>query len=163
MKLKLLKPFNNRKGGGTLQIVGLILAGIALVTLISWVSLRGVDDLAKSRANTLCYRLADAIAETGEVNDAIQDDLYKSFNKLKGYTGDYTIEYYKYNYKSYGSKVYIGTSKNGSKVPKTSIDRGDIIHVVFKSSKTPLDELSKILDGSTTNVGLAAEHGMKVQ
>ena len=161
-KLRIIKPFNNRRAGGMVSTLTLILFVFAFIMTLTWSGLRAIESFAQSRVDTLCYRLVDAIATTGEINEGIQDDLYPKFNKMNFYASDYKIEYYKYTYNNAFNKTYLGTSTNGSKIPTVALNRGEMIQVVYKANSTSLDGLYKILDPGSENIGLSGEGSMKV-
>lgn len=160
-KLKLLKPFDNRRGGFTNIFLG-ILGSFAFIILISYLTVRGLESYAQSRVDTLCYRLTDAIASYGELNEGMQTDIYKGFDNLKFYTGDYTVEVYKYNYENYFNKEFVGSSDNGDIIPKVTLPRNYMIQVVYRCDETTLDKVVSILDNNTIRVGLASSSSAKV-
>lgn len=162
MRSKFLKPFNNRRAGSLVNvIIGLIIGTIALVSL-TWVIIRGTELYVKVKIDTVCYNLADAIATNGKINEAMQTDLFKKFNSVKFYTGDYEVEVYRYDYENYFSKQFVGSSSNGSRIPDTSFNKGEMVHVVFKAESTQLDEFSRLFDGESSPIGIASESSAKV-
>lgn len=161
-KLRIIKPFCNRNAAGLVSTISLILGIFSFMIIVTWCGLRGIESFAQSRVDTLCYKLVDAVASSGELNDGIQSDLYDKFNKLNFYSKDYKIEFYKYTYDNYFSKEYLGSSDNGSKLPTIELNRGEMIQVIYTSESTTLDSFNEILDPGSVKIGLSGESSMKV-
>ena len=159
---RLQKPFGNRKASSLGRVFGTIMTSFLIVVFLSWFVMKGSDIFIKSRANSICNRFSDAIAENGKITVAMQTELYKDFNKLKFFTGDYTVQFLVYDYSNPGAKVSLGTSKNGTTVPETTIARGKIVQVNFKATETALDKISKVFNRSMINGGLSASSAQKV-
>lgn len=158
----LTKPMKNKKGMGFIGYFVSVIGSIIAVTFISWIMLRATNLLVSSRAKTNVYKLADAIAETGGLTVAMQDELNKSHKVYKNYVGDYEIKYYTYNYSNPGSKVLLGTSVNGVACNNFTVPSGQLIYVTFKATKTPLDKINSLLNPGSVSVGLAEESAEKV-
>lgn len=156
------KPFNNSKGSTLTRVFGSIMSVFLVVIFLSWFVMKGSEIFVKAQANSICNRFVDVIAENGKINAAMQTELYKDFNKLKFFTGDYKVKFLVYDYSNPGAKVSLGTSTNGSSIPETTIARGKIVQVAFTCSETALDKVSKLFKGSTASVGLSASSSMKV-
>jgi len=162
---KLKSPFNNRKGLGFPQMILVCLSSTLVVTVIGWVLMLILQSSIERTARTVCYNIADAIAETGSLTTSMQTEFYKGFNNTKFYVGEYTVKYYVYDYSNGTfSKVLKGTSTNGSTVPEFTVPSGATVQVVFASKgNVPLDNFSKVLSPSSTDGGgLKVEAGEKV-
>lgn len=140
----------------------MLMSSFLIVIFLSWFVMKGSQIFVQGRANTICNRFADAIAENGKITVAMQTELYKDFNKLKFFTGDYKVKFLVYDYNNPGAKVSLGTSDNGSTIPEATVARGKIIQVAFVSSETALDKVTTLFEGSSASVGLTASSSMKV-
>ena len=159
---RFVKPFDNRKGSSLGQVFGIIMTSFIVVIFLSWFIMKGSDIFVRRSVNTICNRFADAIAENGKVTVAMQKELYKDFNKLKFFTGDYKVQFLTYDYSNPGAKVSLGTSTNGSSIPEATVERGKIIQVTFKASETSLDKITKIFNKDLVSAGLSGSSAMKV-
>lgn len=133
-----------------------------IVIFLSWFVMKGSEIFVKSQANTICNRFTDVIAENGKITASMQKELYKDFNKLKFFTGDYKVKFLVYDYNNPGAKVSLGTSTNGSTIPEATIARGKIIQVAFVCEETALDKITTVFRGGAGSVGLSASSSMKV-
>ena len=156
------RPFRNRKAATLTRVFGSLMSTFLIVIFLSWFVMKGSEIFVKSQANSICNRFADAIAENGKITTSMQTELYKDFNKLKFFTGDYKVKFLVYDYNNPGAKVSLGTSTNGSSIPAATVARGKIVQVAFTCSETALDKVSKLFKGSAASVGLSASSSMKV-
>lgn len=156
------KPFRNRKASTLTKVFGMMMSSFLIVIFLSWFVMKGSEIFVKSQAYSICNRFADAIAENGKVTVAMQTELYKDFNKLKFFTGDYKVKFLVYDYSNPSAKVSLGTSTNGSSIPEATVARGKIIQVAFSCSETSLDKVSTLFRGNGPSVGLSASSSMKV-
>lgn len=138
------------------------MSAFLVVIFLSWFVMKGSHIFVQARANSICNRFTDAIAENGKITVAMQNELYKDFNKLKFFTGDYKVQFLVYDYSSPGAKVSLGTSVNGKSVPETTVARGKIVQVNFVAEETALDKISKLANSSGINGGLSASSAQKV-
>lgn len=159
---RFVKPFKNRKASSLGRVFGTIMSTFLIVMFLAWFIMKGTDIFVRARANTLCNRFSDVIAENGKITAAMQTELYKDFNKLKFFTGDYEVQFLTYDYTNPGAKVSLGTSTNGSSVPEATVARGKIIQVTFRSSESSLDKITKVFNRDMPSAGLTASSAMKV-
>lgn len=156
------KPFRNRKASTLTRVFGMLMSTFLVVIFLSWFVMKGSEIFVKTQAYSVCNRFADAIAENGKVTTSMQRELYKDFNKLKFFTGDYKVKFLVYDYSNPGAKVSLGTSTNGSNIPEATVARGKIVQVTFTCSETALDKVSTLFKGNGPSVGLSATSSMKV-
>ena len=159
---KFVKPFKNRKASSLGRVFGTVMTTFLVVMFLAWFVMKGTDIFVRTRANTLCNIFTDAIAENGKITAAMQTELYKDFNKLKFFTGDYKIQFFTYDYANPGAKVSLGTSTNGSSIPEATVARGKIVQINFVSEESSLDKISKVFNKDLPNAGLVATSAMKV-
>ena len=138
------------------------MSSFLVVMFISWFVMKGSHIFVQTRANTICNRFCDAIAENGKVTIAMQKELYKDFNKLKFFTGDYKVQIVVYDYANPGAKVSLGTSNNGTSIPEATVARGKIVQVNFVAEETALDKVTHLFTTDKLNSGLVASSADKV-
>lgn len=164
MKCRFKKPLDNKRGSSVLSPIIAAVAILIGFAFCSWVFAYFIHLNTQSRAQTITANLVDAIAESGQLNDSIQRDFKAKFDKLRFYTGDYTITYYTYTYKNgYFECQQKGVSNNGANVSSFEVSKGENVQVVFSTVEPVLlDRAESLFKPQVTNVGLKCESAGKV-
>ena len=104
----------------------------------------GYHYIVQSQAQGITKSFVINVEQYGVITTDMQKYYKSRYDKLKGYTGDYIIKYYKshFNGNNFEDTV-LGVSENGTSIGEVSVAKGDTIRIVFYSKKD--DGLGRLL------------------